>query len=236
MVQNFIINWLDWCVLGIIAISGFVAYRRGLIMTIYRFTYLILNIILTKMFYPTVSEMIIAHTNFNTYLSHKIGEALNIQALSENLSIGDKITHINGLKLPESFKMALLENNNYEAYDMLGVNGFGDYIATYLANLTINIVSIILVFIALGLALKFVVHIFDIIAKLPILNSLNKLTGLCLGLVMGLLMVWLMGVGIGLFYTIDSLKPLVEVLEDSGIALWLYQHNLLQDIFLSIII
>lgn len=229
------VNYVDIAVIGIIALNALIAYRRGLIMTIYRFTYLIINIVLTKMFYPVVSGFIIANTKLLEFFTEKISGILNLETLASKLSVGDMAGTINGLQLPEFIKQALVENNNYEVYNLLGVGEFGDYIATYLGKWTINILSMILVFIVVSIGIKIIVQFFDLVAKLPILNSLNKMSGLAIGVIMGVTMVWLLCVVINVFYTLDILQPVITMLESSSVAKWFYENNLLQLIFMSII-
>ena len=45
------------------------------------------------------------------------------------------------MELPERLKDALLENNNSEVYEALGVSSFTHYVSRYLANSLINIIS-----------------------------------------------------------------------------------------------
>ena len=48
---------------------------------------------------------------------------------------------IEKMELPGQLKDALLENNNSEVYEALGVNSFTHYVSRYLANSLINILS-----------------------------------------------------------------------------------------------
>ncbi|WP_105619931.1 CvpA family protein [Vallitalea okinawensis] len=235
MLESYFVNWLDILVVAIIGFNAIVAYNRGFIITVFRFTNLILAIILTRIIYPTVSEFIMMYTKFYEFLIGNIKEALNLENLNISLNINEEIQKINELELPHFIEQALLENNNYEAYNILGVEGFGDYIAGYLATISINIISMIVVFIAVSILLRLIINVFDLIAKLPLLNSINKLAGLAVGLAFGLIIVWIGDIVITLFYTSASFEGLVSTLEDSGIALWLYQNNLLANTFLQLI-
>ena len=55
---------------------------------------------------------------------------------------------IEEMELPEQLKDALLENNNSEVYEALGVSSFTHYVSRYLANSLINIISFFLLFAA----------------------------------------------------------------------------------------
>ena len=55
---------------------------------------------------------------------------------------------IERLNLPQSVKDVLLENNNSEIYKILGVDQFAEYVSMYLADMLINAIASILLFIA----------------------------------------------------------------------------------------
>jgi len=57
---------------------------------------------------------------------------------------------IEEMELPEQLKDALLENNNSEVYEALGVSSFTHYVSRYLANSLINIISFFLLFAAVS--------------------------------------------------------------------------------------
>ena len=59
--------------------------------------------------------------------------------------IGERRT-IEELKLPEQMKRILIENNNREVYQMLGVEQFGDYVGGYLADTVVKAAASILLF------------------------------------------------------------------------------------------
>lgn len=226
------LNWLDLVVIGIIGYNAFMAYKRGFIITIFRFTYLILAILLTKLFYPIVNSLLRNSTSLYDSILSSINKGLNLESLNLASSINDQIQNINSLELPGFIKSNLLENNNYEIYKLLGAEDFGDYIGAYLANISINIISMIIVFICVAILLKVAINVFDLIAKLPILNSINKIFGLVVGLAVGFIIVWIGCFIITLFYTSSSVQSIVSALESSTIAIWFYQNNLLAELFL----
>ena len=51
-----------------------------------------------------------------------------------------------GADLPDVFKNLLLENNNSEVYQKLGVTTFAEYVSKYFAKLVIEIVAFLVTF------------------------------------------------------------------------------------------
>lgn len=229
------VNWLDIIVIGILVVNGFIAYQRGFIITVYRLTYLIIGGLLTKAFYPIISNFVRFETGIYQRLVLSIKEGLKLDVLNNISEIGSQISDITKLGLPSFLQQAIIENNNPEVYKLLNVDKFGDYIAGYLANISINIISMIVAFVIISIGLKFIVKIFDLIAKLPVLNSINKLGGLAVGLLLGIVMIWIGGCIITLFYTSASFESVVEALENSVIAKYLYDNNFIAQQILQVI-
>jgi uncharacterized membrane protein required for colicin V production len=67
---------------------------------------------------------------------------------------------------------------------------FQEAIAAVLVTAVSHILTYIIAFIVLLIALKFAARLLDTIAKLPVLNTANKLGGLLGGLVQGVAIVW----------------------------------------------
>jgi len=71
-------------------------------------------------------------------------------------------------------------------------------------------------------ALMVAVHI---IGELPVLGTVNHLAGGALGLVLGLIIVWVGFLILALVYSTDFGKVCFEMIEDSSILTFLYEHN-----------
>lgn len=142
---------------------------------------------------------------------------------------------IENLNLPQSVKEMLLENNNSEFYHLLGVDRFAEYVSTYLADILINAVSSIILFAAVYILIHLVVRWLDIIARLPILYGLNHLAGAVLGLVQGLLLLWIGCFLVGIFAATPLGMALEEQINASAWLRFLHQYNLINIILGGII-
>ena len=94
---------------------------------------------------------------------------------------------IEKMKLPQSVKNVLLENNNSEFYKLLGVDRFEEYISTCLADMLINTVGSVLVFAVSYVAIHLVIRWLDLLSRIPILCGLNQMAGGVVGLAEGFL-------------------------------------------------
>ena len=112
-----------------------------------------------------------------------------------------QIAAIEGADIPGVFKALLLNNNNSETYDELGVDNFIQYISAYATRLIINILSFILTFVVITVVMRAVIFALDIVANLPVLGFFNRLGGALLGAAGGLIIVWILFMLITMLYT-----------------------------------
>ena len=142
---------------------------------------------------------------------------------------------IEAMELPQYVKDTLLENNNNEIYQLLGVEEFADYIGTYLADMLINAVSSVLLFILCFLVIHLIIKWLDLIARLPILSGLNQIAGAVLGLAQGLLILWVAGFVVSVFSSTPTGQMLEEQIYSSRWLTFIYQYNLIRILLIGII-
>ncbi len=228
-------NWLDIGVIIILLINGFISYQRGFIRTLFNFLSFIVAIIITSQIYTYFSGFIINHTGIYTAIKNSIIQTMNLQPANANVTTPQQqISFINNIGLPDYIQHLLLENNNSEVYQLLDVQHIGDYIGSLLATVTINILSFIVVFILVKLAIRLIVNILDLISKLPVLNQVNKLGGLIIGLGIGVVIIWFVCLGISLLVTNPKYSYVIEAIEQSQYAIFFYENNMLMKLVTNI--
>lgn len=138
--------------------------------------------------------------------------------------IGERRT-IEELKLPEQMKRILIENNNREVYQMLGVEQFGDYVGGYLADTVIKAAASILLFAVVFILLHIVAAWLDLIARLPIIKGLNQIAGAVLGGVEGLMFLWIVCLVLTALSGTDFGAAAMGQVAASPWLSWLYDHK-----------
>ena len=125
-------------------------HYRGLLRQCVSLGALVLTIITVKVATPYVTDFVKANPVIRENAAHFIMEVSGWQPPEESESIlpAAQRMAIEELKLPQSVKDVLLENNNSEFYRLLGVDQFGEYISTCLSDMLINTLGSVLVFAA----------------------------------------------------------------------------------------
>ncbi len=157
---------VDLIIIAIILISTFLAYRKGIVKLAISLLAFVISIVLTFILYQPISNLVINGTGIDEMIEDAIYEKANdIMKEDEEESLtGEIIEQAKNEMLPETAR-----------------------------TLAVNIVkggTIIILFLGIRIGLKFVTFIADLVAKLPILNQVNKVGGLIYGILRGILIVY----------------------------------------------
>ena len=220
---------LDLIVLGLLALGIAMGYVQGFIKTAFKLVSWVLTLFFTHVFYP-YTVRILKLTPLPGKISEILGNVLRIPVNAAD----NAMSTISNLKIPAVLKNSLIENNNYEVYDLLGVHSLAEYINAYLTNMVINALAILITFLVVLLLLKLAVVLLDIVDKLPVIHTLNHFLGLMLGVVNGVILVWifcLLLTSLGAFEKFEALYPAIS---SSILTNLFYNHNLLLNSILKI--
>lgn len=224
---------LDLAVLIFILTTAFRAYRKGFVVAGLSFLPIVAALISVRFFTPVMGTLLRKTPVFGS-LAESIGEGLQLDHVIGDAAMQTQTTLIENMKLPSFLKESLLENNNPVVYELLDVESIQEYIAGFLANICINIVSVLLVFVLTYLAVRFVLKALHLISKLPVLNFMNRFFGFVIGFLKGLTITWLVCFVLTFFQCNFKFQFLFDALEKTYVALPLYENNILMYFILTI--
>ncbi len=227
-------NWSDLFVVAIIVFFGFIGIKNGFIYSIFKLVSFFVAAILSVKFYPLLSN-IIDKTSIFTNIKSGILKNLLLQKEAQagianhgaQTAIGSVV---DGLKLPEFLKEAIkgqLAKENIVG--LLDLSSIMDKISDVLTHVVIDIISLLLLYIAIRIGLIFLRFILQGIAKLPVFKQMDKLGGFAFGAIEGLLTVYIVFAFLMLFVSAPAFKGFFEAVETSAIAKFFYQNNLIMD-------
>ena len=156
-----------------------------------------------------------------------MGEAVDEQ-------VSKQMEAIEQLPFPDGIKDGLIENNNREIYDALGVDRFAQYVANYVAILVINVMSYVIVFVVAYVVLKIIEWMLEELAELPVLDGMNRVGGLILGIINGFVGIWVLYIIFTLFCTTEWGLAALRQINESRILSFVYNHNYLLEIIKNI--
>lgn len=142
---------------------------------------------------------------------------------------------IESLEIPDQIKKLLIENNNGEIYQEMGVQIFEDYVGKYLADRVIRVIIFTVLFIVFYAFLHIIIVWLNLISRLPILYGLNKIAGAVLGLTEALIFIWVGALVLTLFSGSEIGKSMIEQINGSIWLTWLYDHNMLSYLVVGLV-
>ncbi len=122
--------------------------------------------------------------------------------------------------------------NQTPLYEMVQENSKGyEWIAEQAAGAVVERIAWILAFILISVLLGFLVHALDIIAKLPGIDTINHAGGLAVGLLEGLVVVWIFFLVITLCQGSEWGSQMMDEIQKNPLLELLYEKNMLEQIF-----
>jgi len=144
----------DLLIVGIIALSTFIGYKQGLVKAAIKILSFFIAIIVAFVLYRPVSNIVVNNTSIDDNIKNTIIEKIKPEGIedSEEIVVENNLTN----------KIIGKANNTIEE------------IANTFSIKLIETGVILLLYIVIRIALKFVSALADLIAKLPLLKQINK--------------------------------------------------------------
>ena len=225
-------NVLTWIILLILAAFTLSGWSRGFVRVFAGMFFFLASTVLVYYATPYISDFIKENTPIYQAVEENCREMLKGGEGQENSGLEQK-KFIEGLGLPEALEKQLLGGSDSGSSVDRAVEGVSDYLAEYMAGLILNILTFVVTLAAVNLVLRMTVLTLDNLAKLPVLNSINKAFGMVLGAAQGLLVVWVAFLVITAFGNTDAGRKLLEMIHESPILDFLYNINIFLKIMLA---
>lgn len=214
---------IDLIVIGIIFLSTFLGYKKGLIGVAFKIASFIIAIIITLILFKPISNYIINNTEFAQTIENTIVQKLstaeieNGQIKQENSNLPEVIVNYINVGLQDTVN---------EAKDSIV-----KIVARNLAETIIDIIVIIGLFIITRLLLLFAKAILEAISEIPIIKQFNKAGGILYGILRGLLLIYLTLAIISLILPMLDKTAILNIINNSILTKVLYNNNIILMIF-----
>ena len=249
-------NWLLIGVGVIFLIGMVIGYVRGFVKIIVSFGVTVATVILVITVTPQVADALKKYTPIDDMIQKKmvsmmtpdIGDidfsgtelegvdiessGITMEEIKEKL--GDieiprqkQVEMLEAADIPALFKNGLLENNNSEAYKVLKVKSFPEYVGAYLSDIIIKMVAFLLTFIIITILVRAVIFALDIITALPVIKGLNRFAGILVGMLIALIVVWIGLFVITLIYNTQIGQECFKWIGESDLLTFLYDKNII---------
>lgn len=217
---------VDIIILGIIALSIFIGYRRGLIKCAINVLSFFIAILVVILLTSPISNLIIKNTKIDDNIRAAISEKIdfndvNVQEMklsAENSNSPEVVRdHINNMVLD------LTKTTTGTVTEALAEN-----ITVIIINITVAIV----LFVGTKFALMFVKVLADVIGRIPFIKQFNKAGGIIYGIFSGIVRVYVILAVISIIVPVITDSSLIQAINNSILGNSMYNNNILLKIIL----
>lgn len=196
---------IDIIILGILALTIFLGYKRGLVKVIFKMFAFLVALIITIVLYKPVTNVVINNTELDEKISSIIIEngTVKKEETSENKTIDSYIEET---------------KNNLQ----------NDIVNSAAGTVAINLVSIIVVialFIVARIALILVGFLADSLAELPIVKQFNEVGGIAYGILQGIITIIVILTITYFIFTTTQNSSITNIIDSSYITKFIYYNN-----------
>lgn len=229
------VTWLGTITVGILVLFGWMGYRRGFIKEVVSMFFVVLSIALVWLINPYVNDFLRNQTPLYGTVQSGCQDFVMAQ-MDDYVTIGERKQQdmIEKLGLPDFLTDGLKENNNASVYRYLDVTSFVDYVADYLAVAFVNGISFLVSFVLATLLIRMITYALNIIARLPVIHGINRITGGVVGVLKGLLFIWVFLLIMTVLCNTDIGRQILALVEKDDILKFFYEKDIFIKIFMSI--
>lgn len=230
------LTWLGAAVICVLAVTVSRGYKRGFIREIVSFFFVFLAIAVSWAINPYVNDFFIENTPVYRMVRESCQDFVSAgydqeQQPDEQV---EQNSFIEALELPDLIRKGLESNNKEEVYTYLAVDTFGEYVSEALARMIVNGLSFVVSYMLASVILRLGTWVLNFLVGLPLLKSANKLAGGLVGLVKGVLFVWIAFLALTVLCSTEIGKQGLALIERDTFLSLLYEYDIFVNFFMSI--
>lgn len=218
---------VDLIIIAIIVLFGIFGLKKGFMQTLLSFAGVLLALILSLLFADNLAEALIA-SPFGKTISNLANNILSGMGgfMTTVVPSYEALVQTLSESLPNIIAEAL-------AHSIDGFTGtvanmtVAEILTPGLTNIMMTIISFILIFVGSLIVFSIVKAVVKSITSLPIINSVDKALGFVLGVVKGVIFIYVVFLFVSLLSGAEFMQWFVDALNSSKLALWLYNNNLI---------
>lgn len=251
-------NWVLVGVIVVLVLNALWGSKRGMIRIVLSLVTLIATIFLTMALTPLAGNFVKENTDWYSNLNKATYEGLQSKDtvgkafteigqtdVADTIAIPDsqysEMTSqvIDTLTLPNSLKDQIVSQISTNKFVTDGVTSAKEAVAKFLAeqiaSIIFNIIIFVVIFMVIYIIMQIIIRVADIVSMLPVIKQINKTGGLVLGLVKGLIVVWVFFIAMTIFCDTEFAKTVFAYVNDNSFLSFLYNNNLILNFILEII-
>ncbi|NLM28346.1 MAG: CvpA family protein [Clostridiaceae bacterium] len=232
------LNWVDYTLIGIIFLSAFIGYVRGLIGAVFSLVGYVAAVICAALFSEPVALFIMKNTKIAELINEKLkdiysgisipvfNQSLDLSSIQSNSQMLEQIPELQEFLQENSMLGQLFENVSPLESASQAISGALSSITDVLVFSIIKVISVIALFFVVKIAVSIVgMLVNSLISQSNFLSTTNKTIGLALGAIIGCLVVFVVCSYIVPFIGSMNIIKIPAEYQQSKVVGWLFQSS-----------
>uniref|UniRef100_UPI004056F225 CvpA family protein n=1 Tax=Agathobacter sp. TaxID=2021311 RepID=UPI004056F225 len=217
-------NWLVIVFFAVLAGNIYQGYKKGFLRVALSLVSWIAVVIAANAFAPQLTEMVVAQTSIDETIIQAINEKVT-QAV-DGINIEEQ--------LPPTLREALLGDNASFGEMLTQDVAQAEKILPYIFG-ALQILCTVVLMIIMRIALVAADKVLALASNLPLIGSADRILGLAVGTVKGVLLTWILMTVITFGAMINgNSSDMVTMIYESQILTWLYENNIVLNFIMNL--
>lgn len=216
---------IDLILIGILLLSIFLGYKKGLIGVAFKILSFIIAIVITLILYRPISNFIINNTEFEKNIENTIVQKLSTTEIEDG-KVKEENTDLPNVLVNYINKEI---SNTVEATKDAVIQS----VAKELSQTAIKLIVIIGIYVTTKILLLLAKAILEAVAELPIIKQFNEVGGIIYGILRGIILIYVILAIVSLILPIIDKTTVLTAINNTIITKILYNNNLILMLFLK---
>lgn len=229
-------NVVDYVIIGLIGLSVLFGIYRGFVSSVLNTGGCLISFALSFWLYPKVAAVIQNNQELVRTLMHYTDASSRIGDLELAISnvaqlTQEKIAEVLGkVQLPAPLDTLLEVNLTNHVFSQAGISTVSDYVSQTIIGACINIICFLLCFIVLFLVVSILLNVIRAVFRFPLLKQLDWLAGGAFGFARGLVLCYALFALVPLVLTVVPFDGISQMIDESQLAAFFNNGNLILSI------
>ena len=234
-------NIIDLGIILVLGLGFLLGWYKGFLVSVLHVASYVVSWIIAVASYSSLASYILEKTNFDNTLLYFTAGAEKLSDMSvANVSVHElgfeKIQEIiSTSNLPKPIENMMLDNIVNGAFASQGITTLSDYFNQTLINLSLSLISFLIIFFAVKLICTFVIGLIDYIVKLPILKQFDKIFGGAVGVLQAAIFVWVVFSIVPILMSVLPLEDFNNLIQGSLLGRMFFNGNIIFNVLKSVL-
>ncbi len=234
-------NIVDLGIIILLAVGFLIGWYRGFLVTVLNVASYVLAWIVSFAGYSSLASFILQKTNFdNTLLYFTAGAEklsdMTVANVDINTLSSERITEIiNTSNLPKPIADMMNDNILNQVFADQGITTMSDYFNQTIINLSLSLISFLIIFIAVRLISIFVIGLVDHVVHLPVLKQFDSLLGGGIGILQAAVFVCIIFAIVPIAMSVLPLENFNNLIQGSLLGRLFFNGNIIFNVLKSVL-